>query len=217
MRLVKKYKILAKSEFAAYRVCSRVLNFKRPKWNLIKRNILKKVTSPYFLTNNFNVLINSGRWYKVNNYAIEKVKLKRSICSKYDLSFNSKKLKSKLIRVKLNENLIKLEFRLDVLVSKIFFSNTRYQSCVLINNKHILVNNLPTTGNYELKKGDFITFSKVINNELIFKRILNDYSFQSFLEVDYYTSEIIIIKNLVELSKEDIIFLITESYSTNLI
>jgi ribosomal protein S4 len=113
--------------------------------------------------------------------------------------------------------LIKKFFRLDLLLWKLKIFSSPYESRQYIKNNVILVNNKSSYEAYFLKKGDIIKFKSfsLLNYK---NKILNNKGFdflQSFIEIDYYTNCIIILKDLNTFSIEDF-FLILYNQSINL-
>jgi hypothetical protein len=70
--------------------------------------------------------------------------------------------------------------------------------------KTLFINNKVATPNSFLNKGDIIsiTDSKLKIEKVIKKYNLN-YSFLTHVEVDYYSQEIALVKNISDLSEED--------------
>ena len=113
--------------------------------------------------------------------------------------------------------MIKKFFRLDLLLWKLKIFSSPYESRQYIKNNVILVNNKSSYEAYFLKKGDIIKFKSfsLLNYK---NKILNNKGFdflQSFIEIDYYTNCIIILKDLNTFSIEDF-FLILYNQSINL-
>ena len=110
--------------------------------------------------------------------------------------------------------LIKPHFQLNILLSNLHFFSTPFQASQEIYNKKVLVNDKTINYNLCLKKGDIITFKR--NSPFRYlKCFLQRYSFDnrlfSFIEVDYETETIIVIKNFFELGLEDFQLLIKDS------
>ena len=74
-----------------------------------------------------------------------------------------------------------------------------------------------TTKNYILKKGDVISFDpKKIQKHLKFKEIsnnfLNNSVVYSFIELDLYTNNFVILKDINELTQADLNLLVTDYF-----
>ena len=104
--------------------------------------------------------------------------------------------------------LIKPKFRLDIILYYLNFFKSISLAYEEIKNKKVYVNNSIVYPNYFLKCGDIITFNTDITN-IIFNL---KYNFCSFLEIDYYTKTILIIKNFDELSENDICIINTKYF-----
>jgi hypothetical protein len=80
-----------------------------------------------------------------------------------------------------------------------------------------LVNGKYVKSNYYLKKGDIISISLKQNDKKtysfikIFKKNLFNNIFFSFLEVDYYSNNIVVIKDVVDLVDTDLQLLIEKN------
>jgi hypothetical protein len=72
--------------------------------------------------------------------------------------------------------------------------------------KNILVNGLVIHRAVFLKKNDIVT---VLNSQYNLTWLQNSFLF-SFIEVDYYTNTLIILKDLCDLSEEDVNFFFKE-------
>ena len=77
----------------------------------------------------------------------------------------------------------------------------------------VLLNQKRPSFNSFLKKGDVVTFPRSLTHENLFsnfqKYTLN-HIFFTFLEIDYFTKTIVILKNFDELSPNDFYFLVVE-------
>ena len=80
-----------------------------------------------------------------------------------------------------------------------------------------MVNEKYVKSNYYLKKGDIISISLKQNDKKtysfikIFKKNLFNNIFFSFLEVDYYSNNIVVIKDVVDLVDTDLQLLIEKN------
>lgn len=207
MRKSHKYKIYNKIDLVS-KFPLRVLRFKRPKWQRLKdiflqRNALgKELIDITAIKNDFKV------WDKVNRAYKERLRSYSYLSASLDNSLNIRKLKQ--------ESSIKI--RKD-LYSKLYFQNY-YKPCTLvwlvnffassfearqkITEKSMFINNKIATPNSFLTKGDIIsiTDSKVKIEKVIKKYNLN-YSFLTHVEVDYYSQEMALVKDISDLSEED--------------
>lgn len=124
--------------------------------------------------------------------------------------------------VKLRKDLISLYFvkplyRVDILIWYLNYFASSFEAKQCINSKIILINGKSVKSNYHLKKGDIISFKKFenfkqINNMLkISQKYLDNNMYFSFLEVDYYSNIIIVIKNFDEIMEEDLQLLVEKN------
>ena len=144
------------------------------------------------------------------------LKLRRLLVQHFDCaiklhSFKRMILKNLKVENKSNVNIIKeilvcFEYRLDVLLYRLNFFASTYEARKYISLGHILVNEKSCLKyNYIAKKGDIIRIVHVkpILSELLTRKqqILH---FNSFLEVDYYSKTVIVVKNLAEITSLDL-------------
>ena len=81
----------------------------------------------------------------------------------------------------------------------------------------VKINGKKIKPNFFLKKGDIVTLDlSTFHNNLkfstIFSRFLNNNLFYSFVEVDHYTKTLVILKNLDEITDDDLSLLITDYF-----
>ena len=106
---------------------------------------------------------------------------------------------------------------MDILLSRFHLFSSSYQARQFISNGFILVNGKQISGNFFLKKGDIVSFnlSKVHENlefSTLFNNFLNNELFYSFVEIDYYTKTLIVLKDLKDLTLDDLNLLITDYF-----
>lgn len=219
MRKFNKYKIYNVSRTLIKKTPLRILKFRRPKWVFLQKLLTRKnkqrsLINPFLIKNSYK------SWERVKKYYKKGLQNKNLLYSIYDNSIKFKSFKKKNLKTVLKKNLIlnyliKPQYKIDILLWNLHFFSSIYHARQKISNKQVLVNNVSIKANTMLKKGDIITF-KFWNkqNDLFFNTFLKKYSlnekFFPFLEVDYYTKTIIIVKNFDELSFEDFQILITD-------
>ena len=113
--------------------------------------------------------------------------------------------------------LVKPLFRIDILLSRLHLFSSSYQARQFISNGYVKVNEKKVSGNLSLKKGDIISFnfSKIqsnLNFLNFFQRLLNNNLFYSFIEIDYYTKTIVILKNVGDITVYDLNLLVTDFF-----
>lgn len=223
MRVLKKYKHFSKTFFPISSVPTKILKFHRPKWKKVQKLLLKhtqqrlKEKKSSLIFKNHSILnCSTKRWDRYQQSFRTRLKLKKSIQILFANSVSNWYLKKVFFKKnyttykKLIQNsLFKTEYRIDTLLWRLNFFN----SCFLVKNsiqkKELLLNNALLNSIVFLKKGDIIQIPKSIKltfNGFNSKSIL----FHSFIEVDYYTNTIVIVKDLSSLNQEDF-FLLTRS------
>ena len=179
-----------------------------------KKKIFKKFKiKQKGFSNNLSVQVFFKRWFKLNKKYSENLRLKRITSQIFDSSIRNLFFKTEL---KKNSNslnkqfckiLIKPLFKINILLTKLFFFTSVYEANKVLQNKKVLLNgSLVRQPNVFLKKGDLITFSEFSFKKLI--HTLNSSSFFSFfynfVEIDHYSKTIILLKDYDSLSNEDI-------------
>ena len=223
MRLRCKYKgynHLAQS-FAQFPL--RILKFKTTKWKKLQKSLSSSSNIKKF-NENLSIKVSYKMWDKVSNYYKEGNRLKNIIFYLYDKSVSSSYFKSVLknssskIRNMYLFTLLKPTFRLDILLWKANFFSSSYHARQYISNGDVLVNKRSVLGNFFLSKGDVISFSEKFDSLLInpkklkLKNSIGDFIL-TFVEIDYYTNTIVVVKNLSELTVYDFYLLLMESYN----
>jgi ribosomal protein S4 len=221
MRSNNKYKIYNQSGNIPESFHQRILNFKRPKWKRIQKIISKKNYSQKFLINNLRVKKRYKNWDKIETYFTQGLKSKNAVFNYFDNALGIKHLEKSLrnsnnylILETLLSCLIKPEFRIDILLARLGFFCTSYQARQSINSQSVRVNNKAVCGNFFLRKGDVITLldSLRVTVSKSFRCFSPSKKVFTFIEVDYYSNTIVIIKNLNELQLEDMHLLSLNPY-----
>jgi len=179
-----------------------------------KKNFKKFKTKQKGFSNNLSVQVFFKRWFKLNKKYSENLRLKRITSQIFDSSIRNlffktelKKKKSNSLNKQFCKILIKPLFKINILLTKLFFFTSVYEANKVLQNKKVLLNgSLVRQPNVFLKKGDLITFSEFSFKKLI--HTLNSSSFFSFfynfVEIDHYSKTIILLKDYDSLSNEDI-------------
>ena len=222
MRNVKKYKQYSKNKELSVNIPSRISKFNRPKWKFFQKK-LEQLNKPlsYFV----NPLVRKASdryWEKSTDYFKDGIQVKRYLVNSYDAStktsfFRKKLEKKKSVKSLLLNFLIKPIYRVDMLLSRLHLFYSPYQTRQFIKYGIILVNDKKVDTNYILKKGDVISFdSKKIQKHLKFKEIsnnfLNNSAVYSFIELDLYTNNFVILKDINELTQADLNLLVTDYF-----
>lgn len=212
MRKIKKFKLYSKKSTFFFDLPSKLKKFSHTKWKiyklLIERNLKKRFVNYSLLKAPFKSFLRYKDTFKKSLY------LKRSFYQQYDKVFKIKTIKNFFKSKKTNtlnrfdylkKFLLHYEFRLDNLLYRLNFFSSIHESKQNIKNRNICVNKKNTDlQNLILKKGDLIK----IKNHVFLKNVLisqiKTSSYLSFLEIDYYTQTIILLKNPMELSIEEL-------------
>lgn len=213
MRLINKYKKYQKNFLLLNSFPKvRLLKFNRPKWLKLK-NLLNKKKKRIKFFNNLRFKAPFKQWEKIKLTYKEGLNRKRMLSAFFDNSLSYKTIKmytsstsNKSFLSLLVRSFILPLFKLDILLWKLAFYNSTYESKQAIKNKNVLVNFENKKENYTLVKGDIIqikNLNKTLNKVPLL--LLN-----SFLEIDYYTNTIVILKSPEEFSEKDFFFILTE-------
>ena len=204
----------------------RVLKFKTTKWKKIQKTLSISNTTNKKIVENFSIKVPYKVWEKVNNYYREGHRLKNSIFLLYDKAISVAYFKSVLKNSSLSSTLrnmylymlLKPEFRLDILLWHLNFFDTSYQARQAINEGKVRVNDKSVAGNFFLSKGDVVTVissssSKALDLSQKKKKSTVSNMVFPFVEVDYYTNTLVVVKDLKDLTSDDFHLLLTETYN----
>lgn len=152
----------------------RILKFKRPKWNFLKKTIQRQANKLFFFRKyqKINKRINffnqkgyqiNNRWTNIRFRYKELLLVKRKLYLFYSLKTQLKKFKKVMNHNTSINFLIKLETRIDILLWRVGVFNSPAIARFALNHKKVILNNknINLTSVY-LKQGDLITFSKNI-------------------------------------------------------
>jgi len=208
----------------------RILNFKTSKWKKVQERYSKAFWKKKIFVNTLLIKLSYRKWDKLSNYYRDGNRLKNSIINLFDKSFSSsyfkKVLRSSSFYSKMSEMylyfLIKPEFRIDILLWKLNFFSSSYEARQAINENKVSVNDKYIYSNYYLLKGDVISFNnkfdmKFLNIVQNRNKSLSISTVLSFVEVDYYSNTIVIVKSVKDLTADDFYLLIRSSYNLKLI
>ena len=201
----------------------RARSFKQSKWK--KTVVNRRKYKRRVFVNNFLTKVNFRYWYRVENHYENGRRIRNVLSSAFDgvLDTNFYKdalhfsKKSCLIHLAHSRVLLKPEFRLDILLWKLNFFRSSYQASQAISERKVSVNGCFVRGNYFLRKGDIISFNSTFRAECLnLKESRSRFFFSkvisTFVEVDYYSNCVVVLKNIEDLSLEDYYLLVKESY-----
>jgi len=178
-----------------------------------KKNL--SILNPYLLKSNFDKL------EKVKNHSKNLIQIKnlwnnifRKSLNLKNVSRNSNFYLSK--KGKILKYLIKPYYKLNILLWNLFFFSSPREASQQIAKKKVFVNNRIFTSTVLLTKGDIVSL-ELNRSKMYFKSFSRNYSFIkryiSFIEVDFETEIIIVIKDFKDLSIYDFFLLMNNSLS----
>ncbi len=215
MRKSHKYQIYNKVRILS-RFPLRVLRFKRPKWASIQNNFISKKKLGKVLTDITQIKGNICSWKKVKNAYRERLKNYSFLAAIFRHSISLKNLKKTKNITNRKDGYLTYIFNFYYKpCNLIFISNmltTSFEAKQKIHSKELLVNNKIASSNSRLKKGDVLSLlDKKVNISNVSNKFNFTFAILTNIEVDYYSQNIILIKDLSELSKEDF-FLLSLDY-----
>jgi ribosomal protein S4 len=220
MRRINTFKARLKNKSFLLDCPKKILNFRRPKWVLYVNDIKKDIKRKFFLstqmsTSNFNLKKDqeSPIWDKKKLFYKKKLNLRQNFLHSYDNGFKKVFIKKAALGnnfkadnfILFKNIVVKLEYNLAFLLFRLNFFSSIFESRKAISKEDVFVNSSKVSHNYFVKKGDIISFS---NEKIIFKDILlKKFKKQiliPFIEVDYYSNRLVIIKDFKDISFEDV-------------
>jgi len=215
MRKLHKYKVYNKVDLVA-KFPVRILKFKRPKWRRLQEMLLNQNTLGSELIDITAVKNDFKVWSKVSRAYKERLKSYSFLSAVFDNSIKLKRLKAQSnVKVRkemyqkyLYENYYKV-------CSLLWLSNyyaSSFESRQKIASRSIFVNDKIAAPNSLLKNGDIISVvDNTINIDKVIKKYNPTLSMLTHTEVDYYSQNLILTKDISDLSEEDF-FLLTLDY-----
>jgi ribosomal protein S4 len=148
----------------------------------------------------------------MRKYYKESLIVKNNLLQSFDNSYKFSVLKKDLLCSKnlkyvnfLNLMLIKQNYYINILLWRLHFFSSTNEASYFINNNFVFVNGKVVKSNYFLNSGDIITFKDSFFFN--FKKNLRTYkmfkSLRSFVEIDYYTCSLIVIKDFDNFTLDD--------------
>jgi hypothetical protein len=215
MRNLNKYKLYTNTNLLLNNPSQRIFKFKRPKWKKLQTLLKKETTFLKKFVDNSVLKVKYKFWEKIQTNYRDGLYIKNSLSKLYDTFISTAyykgflKTKSKKQYKKIFLHcFIKPLFFINIILWKLNFYRSAFESKQALNYNDILLNNKRISHNITLKAGDIISIKKV--SLIDFKNITPEFLF-SFIEIDYYTNTIIVLKNIEDLNFDDISFLIKDS------
>ena len=226
MRLRCKYKGYNNLSQPFERFPVRVLKFRNTKWKRVQKQLSSSLFLDKKFVDNFSTKVSYKTWEKLDNYYREGNRLKNNIVNFFDKSISASSLKKILKNSSLSSTtrgmylhtLLKPEFRVDILLWRLNFFASSYEARQALNERKILVNQKAVSGNFFLSKGDVVSFTNKCNVDfLTIKEHKNNFlstdTILSFVEVDYYSNTVVVIKDLTDLTADDFYLIVKESFN----
>lgn len=215
MRKLHKYKVYNKVDLIS-KFPVRILKFKRPKWHRLQEMLLNQNNLGTELIDITAIKTDFKVWNKVKRAYKERLKSYSLLSAIFDNTIKVKKLKAQS-NIKIRKKMYLKYFYENYYktCSLLWFSNffaSSFQSRQKIASRSIFVNNKIASPNSILKNGDVISIvdnSIDINNTI--KKYNSTLSMLTHVEVDYYSQNVIVVKDISDLSEEDF-FLLTPDY-----
>lgn len=114
----------------------------------------------------------------------------------------------------ISKYLLRPFYQIDILLWYLNFFSSVYKTRQLLHSGYLKVNNKPVKSNYTLKKGDVISvdqkFQEQYNLDILDRLYFENILFFTFIETDFYTKTITIVKDCEELSLDDCKLLIDQ-------
>ena len=191
---------------------SKKKNFKFNKIKEIKTNILKN-----FFFNFIAVKSKINSWQRLRFFFKESLFMKNAVRKYFDgqfsLSYFKKLFKKPRTRCfSISSVFIRPEFRLDILLWRLKIFSSVFFSKLAIRNRQVTVNGLNKSFDFYLVKGDIIKFSqmKIYSLKKYFLKYFKIIFIPSFIELDFYTNTIVILKSFNNFKVNDFSSVIKE-------
>jgi len=205
MRILLKYKNLSFLKISSYKL--RLLKFKRTKW---KKTLFfyKYLSLKNCFINHRTILVKLNSWDRLSLQYKNFMLLKKMYRVRYDglktFKFNNRILNGK------QQNIFRMDYKLEVVLYKLGFCSSIYESQNLIKNKKVVLNDCIFSDlTRTLKKGDIIRIlQKLKYNDSLFT--FNIYS--NILEIDFYNQTFIVLKEFEDLKYSDLSLMFFENY-----
>jgi len=221
MRRINKYKTYPRIDISP-KFPKRLLNLKRPKWNSLKDD-LKVILADQ---ENFNlidsdvVLGETFGWDRVSRTYKSRLEFYTSLSTRFDQSIKIRRLKSYKIVSRFDnyvKHLAEGFFKTTALLWSTYFFKSTFEAKQHIDGLGIILNGVKLKANESLSSGDVLS---VLDDSFKLSNNLNKYSdnnqILSFVELDYYSQSAVVLKDIQNLSEEDLNLLLIDSLGLSL-
>lgn len=189
--------------------------FKKPFYQ--KYSYFQKCFNLFFF--NYKTLKISNKQHIRNRFFFKNMLYTKAAVIKYyygcfTIKFFKKQLLSKIYKQDLAITFVKPEFRLDILLWRLKFFTSPYLARFAFQKNLILVNSfnslkiLKNKHSYKqfLKRGDVVSLKSTLqfNYKKNLNSIVNHLYLPTFFEFDYYTNNVVILKDLIHLNFKDL-------------
>lgn len=204
------------------------LKFKLKKYINKKYKVLNKKQRKFILNNFFfNYMYIKSKilsWNRLHSNFKEMLWMKFSVFKYFNFCFSIPFFKRLLLKkttkvYNLSLTFIKPEYRLDILLwrLKFFLSPYLVRNAVRLNlisifSKISFFNAKNISYNYFVQSGDIIQIKNNLNFKVILSHYIKTIFIPSFVEVDYYANQIVILKNYKKLVEKDLNSVIKEPF-----
>ncbi len=201
--MVLKYKQLNKIKDIT-RIPQRVSKFKRPKWNKLKSILNSKVSKGLSssIYSSTDTIVTASFWNKLSKSYKEKLYSKRKYFYVFGTKLNDNATKNKLNY--LSFSAFPFYSPLFLLSLYGFTASKRHSKYYFLKGQISLNNSNLKNGNLVLKAGDMLLLKETINLSINYDK----YNFfplnMTYVEMDPYSQQTILLKNVSQIGEEDI-------------
>lgn len=210
MKKINKYKLYNKY-LNLSRYPNRIINFKRPKWMKLKTSIQSTLNRNFSIYDLLGVKVNDSIWDKINKHYKKKL-LTNSV---FKLQFKSKINSTKNIyntRNLLLNKYFKNYYQPGTLLFALDYYSTKLESEQKIHFGNVNLIDSKVMVNANLSKGDILNINDLsINLSKNAQKYNSESPLLTYLEIDDYSQNVVLIKDLNELTSEDF-YLINPEY-----
>ena len=195
-------------------------NFQKTKNRKLKLsdNILKKTENMDIIKKlgftNMKTQSSLKKWERLNEIHKEALNIRRSFYQTYGSHIRYKELKKQLFpgkraiqdRATFLKKILKFEFRIDILLHRLRFFKSSFETRTYLNKKLIKVNSRAVKGNYYLRAGDIITCDCLISYKENLASLKTAFLLRNCFEIDYYTGTIVVLRSFDEIYESEFPF-----------